>query len=301
MVAEPGQLPFGQAARGEQDGVHAFLAAEFPAQVGLNVPEADGHPCRRTGRGAVPDFVDGPAVKHRADVVRQDCVQIIPFAGQEQPAEAGGILVAPWLPQRGGGASGQGLDLQGADEAAGVLKIGGGPGTRIRGVEARLQFGEGERGEFRAEDGVRGGNLREAMGEGFEVEAGSSGEDGNASAGGDSGHRFLRESGEAGGVEWFGRREEADQMVRDFRLKLRGGLGGEDGEAGVDLIRVAPNNFAADLEGQLGGEKGFADPGGAGDDDGEVIAQAARTIPADPAARTGAGVRCAFPRPPWRR
>lgn len=80
-------------------------------------------------------------------------------------------------------------------------------------------------------------------------------------------------------------------MVGDARPRGGVGLGGEDFQARIDLIGIRPKNFAVELKSQLDGESGFADPGGAGDEDGELTAQA-----------DAAGVpRCGVRRRPWRR
>lgn len=63
-------------------------------------------------------------------------------------------------------------------------------------------------------------------------------------------------------------------MVGNTSEQLGRRLGGEQGQAGVDLIGIGPKNFAVEPGSQLNGEKRFADPGGAGNNDGSVIAQA---------------------------
>ena len=70
------------------------------------------------------------------------------------------------------------------------------------------------------------------------------------------------------GIESFRRRNDADQVVGNLFPERLLRLAGEDDEARIDLIGIRTNNFAADLESQFGGEDCFADPGGAGNDDG---------------------------------
>lgn len=154
--------------------------------------------------------------------------------------------------------------------------------------EALVQLARGKAGEFRAQGEVCRRHIGEAVGECLEVETGTARDDWDFAARKHFGNLFARQGREPSSVKGLGGCEKSDQMMRDGRQRLRGGLAGQDLHPAIDLIGVRSNNFAVEPPGEVDGEGGLADPSRASDDDGKLAIQ----VGAD---------RHAFPRRLWLR
>lgn len=302
LVTKPGQLPFGVAAGGEGDRVDARLKLHPALQMGVYLPEANGH----TGGGAdlaeALNLLDHATPEHRPDVAGDAFLQFRTLAGEEQAAKGKKRITFPLAALRLGRRAGQEKDLKSAQNTAGILKVDMGASGGIDLLETPLEILQGQGGEFGAKGRIGVGRIHQAVSERLHVQAGTADDDGHASAGGNLGHFLPGQGDKTRGVKGLGRREDADEMMRGASQEVGAGLGGQDAEAGIDLIGIGTNNFAAEPASQFGGESAFADPGGAGNNDGCITAQAAaRTAPLrTEAARPGGSARCASLPRPWR-
>ena len=121
----------------------------------------------------------------------------------------------------------------------------------------------GAAAEALAEVFVARGPGEEAFGEGAEVEAGSTGDDGEFVAGGD-----VAESC-AGAAAVFARGEglvgigDVDEVMGDAGAVFECGLGGAEVHAAIDGDGIAGDDFAVEVFGEGERERGFAAAGGA--------------------------------------
>jgi hypothetical protein len=201
------------------------------------------------------------------DAVVDALVEEVAGPGEAEAVEGG------WVTGGGGaegglGVAGEEANFEGAFDVAGVLQgdVFGGGG--VEGEELGDFFFEGERGEMEAECGVAGWEGIEAVGEGFEVEAGAADDDGEATAGGDVVQDGEGEGAEVLGVAGRGGGEVAEEVMGDEAEFGGGGFGGDEVEALVELEGVGVDDFAIELEGEVEGRSGFAGGGGADDIEG---------------------------------
>jgi len=77
----------------------------------------------------------------------------------------------------------------------------------------------------------------------------------------DLGDGIARGLGVAGGVEILAQIQKTHEVVGNGGELFGGGLGGENGQPGVNLESVGSENFAIQAPGERHGEGGFADTG----------------------------------------
>lgn len=149
----------------------------------------------------------------------------------------GGVLVP-------GGQLAAGLapDGEGADDADGVLEIGGGGPSGIDGLDFCLQLRQIECFEICADDGVGRGRVDQSLAEGAEVESGASDPDQAAII-------FLCLGNDGGGVfeviadrEGIGGIDEIEQVMSNSGLIFEGRFGGADIETAIDLEGIETTN-----------------------------------------------------------
>ena len=147
----------------------------------------------------------------------------------------------------------------------------GGCGGGVETGEDAVQVGGAAGGGDFAEAIALAGFLRwcgeEAVDEGAQVEAGASGDDGEAASFGDAGEGFAGLAAVvAGGAGFVGPRD-IDHVVLDESAFFAGGLGGADLHLAVDGYGVAADDLAVELLGETNGERGFSAGGGADKND----------------------------------
>jgi hypothetical protein len=118
------------------------------------------------------------------DAVVDALMEDVAGPGEAEAVEGG------WGTGGGGAEGGLGLageeaDFEGALDVAGVLEGDVFGGSGVEGEKLGDFFFEGEGGEMEAKIRVAWGEGIEAVGEGFEVEAGATDDDGETAAGGD--------------------------------------------------------------------------------------------------------------------
>ena len=207
-LPEPGHLPLGVLPRldlGQRDGLVApDLAAEEPEDMAVSEgPEGRGR-LRDAPLEEAPDLVDEAAGEHPLDAVLDapaERLALEPEAETENgPARDRRAGLAEVL---GDGPSGRRVDLEGADDADAV------PAADLPGVFRIDRLEPAEQGlepllprfglERRPHRRVAAGAGKEAVREGFEIEAGAAGDDRQPSPGGDPPGGLERVPDEIGG------------------------------------------------------------------------------------------------------
>ena len=107
----------------------------------------------------------------------------------------------------------------------------------------------------------------EAVDERAQVEAGSSGDDGQVAAFSDAGEGFAGLAAVVAGGAGLVGPGDVDHVVLDEGSLVARGLGGADLHLAIDGDRVATDDLAVELFGEAKGEGGLAAGGGAGEDD----------------------------------
>ncbi len=172
--------------------------------------------------------------------------------------------------ETGVGPPGQGVDLQGAHDAALVVGM---PAPRIDGIDA-LEFGIQCGAALIAVAFLQARPYRHvarrAGGKPFEqglgVERRAAGDDGQATAPMDVRHRRIRQGQPAAGITTLCHIEHIDEMVWDGRTFRRRRLGGGDVEAAIDGEGVGAHHLAPETLRQGHRQRRFAGGGGTDDD-----------------------------------
>lgn len=193
-----------------------------------------------------------------------------PVEAYQEAVRAGAAV--PLLLVLGDGLAGLAEDLQGPDGAALVVGVDPGRGRGVHPLEFPAERREAHGPELVAEGGVGVGALEQSFQEGLDVEVGAADEDGGAATRLDVGDGPVGGGEPVGDGEAAGGLGDVDHVVGDAAAVVRGGLGGADVHAPEDLDGVGGDDLggagvaAAEEEGDLNGEVGFAAGGGAGDD-----------------------------------
>ena len=127
--------------------------------------------------------------------------------------------------------------------------------------------GRGDFAEAFALAGLFGGSGEETVDECAQVEAGASGDYGQAAAFGDTGEGFAGLTAVVACGAGLVGPGDVDHVVLDEGALFSGGLRGTDLHLAVDGHGVAADDLAVELFGQAEGERGLAAGGGADEDD----------------------------------
>jgi hypothetical protein len=192
-----------------------------------------------------------------------------PWAGRidEDGFDVGGLWRGCGLLPVRQATSGTAEHLPRAGQALAVRRAQAGGGARVGGGEASVQGGGAEGGEKAARfvpGGLAGiGDVRQAVGQGGEVEAGAAAEDGQAAFGVGAVDRGEGLRAPPCGAAGGGGGTDAVERMWDAGFFGRRGACGEDTQLAVDLHGVGVDDDAAAAFGQGEGERGFAAASGA--------------------------------------
>jgi hypothetical protein len=182
--------------------------------------------------------------------------------------------IAAFLPLLGERAVGMERDFDGADHFGDVVGVDGGccdgVETGKEPVKVRGAAGEGKFTQAITLASFLGRRRKQAVDECAQIEACSSGDDGEAASFGDGGEIFARLTAVVAGSAGFVRPRDVDHMVLDQSSLFAGGLGGADLHLAVDGYGVATDDLAVELLGEANGERGFAARSRADEDDERV-------------------------------
>ena len=169
--------------------------------------------------------------------------------------------------QRTHGLAAQSADFQGTLNALGIVRGKAGGGQRVAQGEFGMERGPAPFGGFLVQRGAEGGvglwQVRQPLGQGFEIQHGAAHQQRNLAACGDVVHTAAGIVGKLRRRIGLGGRQQVDQVMRHGGLLGGGGLGRANVHFAVNQGRVDADNFHRQVSSQGQCQAGFARGGGA--------------------------------------
>ena len=174
MGASPGQLAFRVALGRHHHGGLAVPFADFAPDELLDFLKADGAACALSRMRGGTDFLNHAGKKHGFNIRGDATAQIFAIPREHEPAKKP-LVLAPSVTGFSQGLSGENDDFESAADSHGILSVNRSRCRRIFFRQLRQHILERHGRDAGAQGRIGLGHFRQAVREGFQVEAGSSG------------------------------------------------------------------------------------------------------------------------------